>query len=54
MKRIYDKSFRYTKAAETTPEYLRAKFRKIMREMDQSQPKVSGNPYFIAPLRKRS
>jgi hypothetical protein len=38
MKRIYDKSFRYTKAAETTPEYLRAKFRKILRELEQ-QPK---------------
>jgi hypothetical protein len=47
MKRIYDKSFRYTKAAETTPEYLRAKFRKILRELEQQSKAV-------VPLRKRS
>jgi hypothetical protein len=36
MKSILDPKFRYVRAAETTPEYLRAKFRKLIRE--QSSP----------------
>ena len=37
MKSILDRSFRYTKAAETTPEYLRAKFRRLMREQAKTE-----------------
>ena len=37
MKSILDSSFRYTKAAETTPEYLRAKLRRIGRQMQQER-----------------
>lgn len=32
-KSILDRAFAYTPASATTPEYLRAKFRKIAREL---------------------
>lgn len=36
-KSILDPAFRYTSSAETTPEYLRAKFKRILREMKKDE-----------------
>jgi hypothetical protein len=44
MKSILDRSFKYTPAAQSTPEKLRAKFRKIIAEQQK--------PSNIAPIRK--
>ena len=35
-KRLLD-GMKYTSAAETTPEYLRAKFKRIQRELEQQK-----------------
>lgn len=39
MSRILDRSFRYTPAAETTPEYLKRKFDKEIRRIAEEKKK---------------
>jgi hypothetical protein len=46
VKSILDRSFRYTPAAQSTPEYLRAKFQKIRKQLEAQ--KVSN----VAPLKR--
>lgn len=41
MKSILDRSFKYTPSAQTSAEYLRAKFRKIMREQEKAKAPVT-------------
>lgn len=45
MKSILDRSFRYTPAAQSTPERLRAKFRKLIAEQQSKKDSK------VAPIR---
>ena len=43
-KRLLD-GMKYTSAAETTPEYLRAKFKRIQRELDAQKQASTVTPF---------
>jgi len=55
VKSILDPSFRYVKAAETTPEYMRAKFKKMIREQKEREQSIKAEAAVkVKPLKGKA
>lgn len=50
MKSILDRSFQYTPSGQTTTEYLRAKFKRIQKQLQANQIEAQAK---VAPIPQR-